>query len=65
MQQNVTFVRKDSLKSLLMIKNYQKVRDNYHFTGKYRGAAHIICNLKFNLPNEVYLINQTMIIILS
>ena len=31
--------------------NYQKVRDNCHYTGKYRGAAHSICNLKFNVPN--------------
>ena len=28
--------------------NYQKVRDHCHYTGKYRGAAHSICNLKFN-----------------
>ena len=33
--------------------NYQKVRDHYHYTGKHRGAAYRICNLKFNLPNEV------------
>ena len=33
-------------------KNYKKVRDHCHFTGKYRGAAHSICNLKFNMPNE-------------
>ena len=33
--------------------NYQKVRDYCHFTGKYRGAARSICNLKFNVPNEI------------
>ena len=33
--------------------NYQKVRDHYHYTGKHRGAAYRICNLKFNLPNEM------------
>ena len=33
--------------------NYRKVRDHCHFTGKYRGAAHSICNLRFNVPNEV------------
>ena len=26
-------------------KNYQKVRDHYHYTGKYRGEAYSICNL--------------------
>ena len=34
-------------------KNYQKVRDHCHYTGKYRDAAHSICNLKFNVPNEI------------
>ena len=33
--------------------NDRKVRDHFHFTGKYRGAARSICNLKFNVPNEV------------
>ena len=33
--------------------NYRKVRDYCHFTGKYRGAAHSICDLKSNIPNEV------------
>ena len=32
---------------------YQKARDQCHFMGKYRGAAHSICNLEFNVPNEV------------
>ena len=33
-------------------KNYRKVRDHSHYTRKCRGAAHSICNLKFNMPNE-------------
>ena len=33
-------------------KNYWKVRDYCHFTGKHRDAAHTICNFKFNAPNE-------------
>ena len=31
-------------------KNYQKVRDHFHLTGKQTGAAHNICNLRFNVP---------------
>ena len=34
-------------------KNYQRVRDYCHYTGKYRGAAHSICNLKFNVLNKI------------
>ena len=33
--------------------NYRKVRHHCHYTGKYRGAAHSICNLKFKVPNEI------------
>ena len=33
--------------------NYEKVRDNCHYAGKYRDAAHSICNLKFNVPHEI------------
>ena len=32
---------------------YQKVRDHCHFTGKYRGAAHSICNLKARKPDLI------------
>ena len=31
-------------------ENYKIVRDHCHLTGKYRGAAHNMCNLKFRLP---------------
>ena len=41
--------RKGILKKLSKSINYQKVRDHCHYTGRYRGAAHNICNLKFNL----------------
>ena len=40
-------------KKLFRDKNYRKVRDHFHYTGKYRGGAHSICNLKFNMPNEI------------
>ena len=34
-------------------KNYQKDRDHCHYVDKYRIAPHSICNLKFNVPNEI------------
>ena len=34
-------------------KNHEKVRANCHFTGKCRVAAHSICKLRFNVPNEI------------
>ena len=33
-------------------KNYN-VRDHCHYTGKYRGAAHNICNLRYKVPKEI------------
>ena len=33
-------------------KKYQKVRDHCHYTGKYRGAVHDICNLRYKIPKE-------------
>ena len=33
-------------------KNY-KVRDHCHYTGKYRGAVHNICNLRYKVPREI------------
>ena len=33
-------------------KNY-KVRDHCHYTGKYRGAAHNICNLRYKVLEEI------------
>ena len=34
-------------------KKMQKVRDHCHYTGKYRGAAHSICNLRYKVPKEI------------
>ena len=31
----------------------QKVRDHCHYTGKYRGAAHSICNLCYKISKEI------------
>ena len=34
-------------------KKNHKVRDPCHYTGKYRGAAHNICNLRYKVPKEI------------
>ena len=34
-------------------EKYQKVRDHCHYTGKYRGTAHNICNLRCKTPREI------------
>ena len=34
-------------------KKYQKVRDHCHYTGKYRGAAHDICNLRYEKSKKI------------
>ena len=34
-------------------KKYNKVRDHCHCTGKYRGAAYSICNLRYKTPKEI------------
>ena len=48
-------------------KKYHKVRDHCYYTGKYRGAAHSVCNLKYKTPKEILVIfhnSSTMITIL-
>ena len=46
--------RKTILKKVSQSISSKKVQ--CHYTGKYRGAAHSICNLKFNLLNETPLV---------
>ena len=37
-------------------KKHHKVKDHCRYTGKYRGAAHNICNLKYRIPKEIPLV---------
>ena len=37
-------------------KKYHKVRDHCHYTGKYRGAVHDICNLRYKTPKEIQVV---------
>ena len=40
------FFSTDNDNEIASNKNYDIVRDHCHYTGKYRGAAHDICNLR-------------------
>ena len=47
-------------------KLHRKVRDHNHYTGKFRGAAHSICNLNYKVQKEIAVVlynGSTMIII--
>ena len=37
-------------------KKYHKVKYYCHYTGKYRGAAHDICNLRYKTPKEIHVV---------
>ena len=39
-----------------MFIKYRRVRHQHHFTGKYRGAAYNICNLRYKTLNQIPLV---------
>ena len=49
---------KKLLKKFANDKNYRKVRDHCHYTGKYRGLVHSICNSEFNVSNEISVVSH-------
>ena len=52
-KQKVCYVCKKGFSTDDDKKKYYKVRDHCHHTGKYRGAAHVICNLRYKTPTEI------------
>ena len=34
-------------------KKYRKVKGHSNYTGNYMGAAHGLCNLRYNIPREI------------
>ena len=42
--------------TMIIRKKNCKVKDHCHHTGKYRAAAHRICNLRYNTPDEIPII---------
>ena len=52
-KQKVCYIYKRDLILMMTIKKYHKVRDHCHYTGKYRGAAHNTCNVRYKTPKEL------------
>ena len=52
-KQNVCYIWKKRFSTDDNNKKYHKVKDHCHYTGKYRSAAHDICNLRYKIPKEI------------
>ena len=52
-KQKVCYICKEGFNTDDRDKKYHKVKDHCHYTGKYRGAAHDICNLRYKTPKEI------------
>ena len=52
-KQEVCYICKKGFRTDDNNEKYHKVRDHCHYTGKYRGAAHDICNLRYKIPKEI------------
>ena len=51
--QKVCYICKKRFSTDYDNNKYHKVRDPCHYAGKYRGAAHDICNLRYKIPKEI------------
>ena len=52
-KQKVCFICKKRFNTDDNNKIYHKAKDHCHYTGKHRGAAHNICNLRYKIPKEI------------
>ena len=55
-EQKVCYICKKGFNTDDGNKKYHKVRGHCHYTGKYRGDAHDICNLRYKIPKEIRLV---------
>ena len=54
-KKNATYVEKRfaMIKNKRDLNDTKNVRDHCHFTGKFRGAALCICNLRYKVPQQI------------
>ena len=52
-KQKVCYICKKGFSTDDNNKKYYKVRDHCHYTGKFRVAAHKICNLRYKTPKAI------------
>ena len=52
-KQKVCYICEEEFNTDDSDKKHHKVKDHCHYTGKYRGAAHNICNLRYRIPKEI------------
>ena len=57
-KQKICYICKNGFSTDDSNKKYHKVRDHCHYTGKYRGAAHDICNLRYKISKETPVVFQ-------
>ena len=52
-KQTVCYICKKEFSNNGDYKKYHKVKNHCHYTGKFRGAAHSIGNLRYKTPKEI------------
>ena len=52
-KQKVCYICKKEFNTDDSDKKHHKVKDHCNYTGKYRGATHNICNLRYRIPKEI------------
>ena len=52
-EQKVCYICKKEFNTYDDDKKHYNVKDHCHYTGKYRGAGHNICNLRYKIPKEI------------
>ena len=55
-KQKICYICKKQLNTDDSDKKHHKVKDHCHYTGKYRGAAHNICKLRYKIPKEIAIV---------
>ena len=62
----VIYVRKSFVQiNMIKIIKIKKVKGHCNYTGKFRGAAHSDCNLKYKVPRDIPIIVIMVAMILT